>query len=73
VGSGLHFFIFLFCHIGWSALWLSQTVWFFKLAHNGLQAGERPTFYKIVLPKKKLNLLKLFVFEVVFGLALACC
>jgi hypothetical protein len=34
---------------------------------NGLQAGERPTFYKIVLPKIKLNLLKLFVFEVVFG------
>jgi hypothetical protein len=41
--------------------------------HNGLQAGERPTFYKIASPKIKLNLLKLFVFEVVFGLALACC
>jgi hypothetical protein len=40
---------------------------------NGLQAGERPAFHKIVLPKIKLNPLKLFVFEVVFVLALACC
>jgi hypothetical protein len=47
--------------------------WFNILATNGLQAGERPTFYKIASPKIKLNLLKLFVFEVVFGLALACC
>ncbi len=39
----------------------------FSMTGNGLQAGERPTFYKIVLPKIKLNLLKLFVFEVVFG------
>ena len=40
VGSGLHFFIFLFCHCGWSALWLSQTVLFFKLAHNVLALGD---------------------------------
>gem|GEM_PF-4312893 len=29
--SCLNFFV---CHIGWSALWLSQTVLVFKLAHN---------------------------------------
>ena len=34
------FFVFLFCHIGWSALWLSQTVLVFKLAHNVLQLQE---------------------------------
>jgi len=33
-------FIFLFCHIGWSALWLSQTLLGLKLAHNGLQIGD---------------------------------
>jgi len=42
VGSGLHFFIFDFCHCGWSALWLSQTVFVFKLAHNGLHVGDVP-------------------------------
>jgi hypothetical protein len=34
VDSGLHFFPFVFSHFGWSALWLSQTVLVFKLAHN---------------------------------------
>jgi len=31
---------FIFCHIGWSARWLSQTVFVFKLAYNGLQIGD---------------------------------
>jgi len=30
----------LFCHIGWSARWLSQTVFVFKLAPNVLRAGD---------------------------------
>ena len=29
-----------FCHFGWSALWLSQTVLVFKLAHNVLRVGD---------------------------------
>jgi len=33
-------FSFYFWHFGWSALWLSQTVLVFKLAHNGLAIGE---------------------------------
>ena len=42
VGSGLHFkfIILFFVTIGWSALWLSQTVLVFKLAHNGLRLKE---------------------------------
>ena len=31
VVSGLHIICFYFCHIGWSALWLSQTAIEFKL------------------------------------------
>jgi hypothetical protein len=42
--AGLHFFIFDFCHCGWSAHWLSQTVLVFKLAHNGLGLCEVGAF-----------------------------
>ena len=31
---------YFFCHFGWSALWLLQTVLVFKLAHNVLRVYE---------------------------------
>jgi hypothetical protein len=50
-----------------------EPLFFFKLAYNGWQVGERLTFSKYYTSKIKIVLISYHFIEVRKGLVLACC